>query len=142
MPEFTRIFKHLPLFLNIYLHFFQETPSLDAPAGCPGRSHPRTSSARHCPERIHFKVLSLTYNSLQSSQPTCIPSRTLHHPAIRSTRSSSCLILSQPPVTSHLMFSSRAISITAPLLRNDLPPELHTVSLPPPPLSSITRRLL
>jgi len=73
---------------------------------------------------------------------THIHSRTLHHPAIRSTRSSSCLILSQPPVTSHLMFSSRAISITAPLLRNDLPPELHTVSLPPPPLSSITRRLL
>src|SRR6218665_2406351 len=23
-------------------------------------------------ERIHFKVLSLTYNSLQSSQPTCL----------------------------------------------------------------------
>ena len=37
------------------------------------------------------------------------------------------------PVTSHLMFSNRAISITAPHLWNDLPPELRTISLPPPP---------
>src|SRR6218665_149169 len=34
------------------------------------------------PERIYFKVRSLTYNSLQSLQlPTHIPSRTLQHPA-------------------------------------------------------------
>src|SRR6218665_3276266 len=45
----------------------------------------------------------------------------------RSTRSSSCLTLSQPPVTSHLMFSNRAISITAPRLWNDLPSELLTI---------------
>ena len=32
------------------------------------------------------------------------------------TRSSSCLTLSRPPVTSHLKFSNRAISITAPRL--------------------------
>src|SRR6218665_1850272 len=43
---------------------------------------------------------------------------------IQPTRSSSCLTLSRPPVTSHLMFSNRAISITAPRLWNDLPPEL------------------
>src|SRR6218665_1332161 len=64
-------------------------------------------------ERIHFKVLSLTYNSLQSSQPTYLRQLfTLQPP--RSSRSSSCLPLTRPPVTSPLMFSNRAISITSP----------------------------
>src|SRR6218665_2826130 len=60
----------------------------------------------------------------------------------RSTRSSSCLTLSRPPVTSHIMFSNRAISITAPRLWNDLPPELRTISSPPPPSLPITRHHL
>src|SRR6218665_562914 len=51
----------------------------------------------------------------------------------------SCLNLSRPPVTSHLMSSHRAISITSPRLWNDLPPELRAISLPPPPSLSITR---
>ena len=50
---------------------------------------------------------------------------------IQPTRSSSCLTLSRRPVTSHRMFSNRAISITAPRLWNDIPPELRTVALPP-----------
>src|SRR6218665_2176525 len=33
------------------------------------------------PDRIHFKVLSLTYNSLAVVFPARVPSRTLHHPA-------------------------------------------------------------
>src|SRR6218665_847039 len=37
------------------------------------------------------------------------------------------------------MFSNRAISITAPRLWNDLPPELRTISSPPPPSLPITR---
>src|SRR6218665_625849 len=53
----------------------------------------------------------------------------------RSTRSSSCLTLSQPPVTSQS--PTGAISITAPRLWNDPPPEL-TISLPPPPSLCIT----
>src|SRR6218665_2322589 len=56
----------------------------------------------------------------------------------RSTRSSSSLTLSRPPVTSHFMFSNRAISITGPCLWNDLPPELRTISSPPPPSLPIT----
>src|SRR6218665_2200557 len=48
------------------------------------------------PERIHFKVLSLTYNSLQSSQPTYLRELFTIQPT-RSTRSSSCLTLSRPP---------------------------------------------
>src|SRR6218665_2379580 len=42
------------------------------------------------PERIHFKVLSLTYNSLQSSQPTYLRELFTIQPT-RSTQSSSCL---------------------------------------------------
>src|SRR6218665_139440 len=83
------------------------------------------------PKRIHFKVLSLIYNPLQSSQPTSLRELFPIQPT-RSTRSSSCPTLSRPPVPSHLMFSNRAISITAPRLWNDLPPELRTFSLPPP----------
>jgi len=51
-------------------------------------------------------------------------SRTFHHPAnpLYQARSSSSFTLSKPPVTSHLMFSNRAISITVPGLWNDLPP--------------------
>src|SRR6218665_3664760 len=52
----------------------------------------------------------ITYNSLQSSQPTYLRELFTIQPT-RSTRSSSSLTLSRPPVTSHLMFSNRAISI-------------------------------
>src|SRR6218665_1619145 len=76
---------------------------------------------------IHFKVLSLTYNSMQSSKPTHLRELFTIQPTRSYTRSSSCLTLSRPPVTSHLMFSNRAISITAPRLWNDLPPELRTI---------------
>src|SRR6218665_770193 len=93
------------------------------------------------PEHIHSKVLSVTYNSLQSSQPTYLRELFTIQPT-RSPRSSSCLTLSRPPVNSHLPFSKRAISVTAPRLWNDLPPELRTFSLPPPPsLQSIKHHL-
>ena len=82
------------------------------------------------PERIHFKVLSLTYNSLQHSQPRYLRELFTIQPT-RSTRSSSVLTLSRPPVTTHLKFSNRAISNTAPRLWNDLPPEFRTFSVPP-----------
>src|SRR6218665_3666838 len=48
----------------------------------------------------------------------------------------------RPPVTSHLMFSNRAISITAPRFWNNLQPELRTISLPPSPSLPITRQHL
>src|SRR6218665_372180 len=60
--------------------------------------------------------------------PAHIPSRTLHHPA---NTLYSIITLSHPfstPVTSPLMFTNGAISITAPRLWNDLPPELRTIS--------------
>src|SRR6218665_547756 len=93
------------------------------------------------PECIHLKVLSLTYNSLQSSKPTYLRELFTIQPT-RSPRSSSCLPLSRTPVTSHLMFSNQATSITTPRLWNDLPPELRTISSPPPPSLQITRHHL
>ena len=63
----------------------------------------------------------------------------------RFTPSSSGLTLSEPPVTYHLMFSNRAISISArftPRLWNDLLPELRTFSLPPPSSLPITNHYL
>src|SRR6218665_1927963 len=48
------------------------------------------------PERIHFKVLSITYNSLQSSKPTYLHELFTIQPT-RSIRSSSCLTLSRHP---------------------------------------------
>src|SRR6218665_2203870 len=69
------------------------------------------------------------FHQLFTIQPTC------------STRSSSCLTFSRPPVTSHLTFSKRAISVTAPRLWNELPPDLRTFSLPSPPLLQIIKHL-
>src|SRR6218665_379985 len=83
------------------------------------------------PEGIHFKIQSLTYNSLQSSNPPYLRELFTIQPN-RSTRSSSCLTLSRHPVTYHPTFSKRAISVTTPCLWNDLNPELRTFSLPPP----------
>src|SRR6218665_3227801 len=68
------------------------------------------------PERIHFRVMLLTYNSLQYS----------NHPANPFYQA---VLLSQSfstPVTCHLILSNRAMSITALRLWNDLPPEIRT----------------
>src|SRR6218665_85541 len=54
------------------------------------------------PVCIHFKVLSLTYNSLQSPQPTYLHKLFTIQPTL-STRSSSCLTLSRPLVSSHVL---------------------------------------
>src|ERR1700733_5174853 len=88
------------------------------------------------PQRIHFKVLSLTYNSLQYSQPKYLRDLFIIQPT-RSTRSSSYLTLSLPPVTSRLKFSNRAISYTAPRLWNALPSELRKFLVPAPSSSTI-----
>src|SRR6218665_252640 len=65
------------------------------------------------PERIHFKVLSLTYNSLQSSQPTSLRELFPIQPT-RSTRSLSRHTLYRPPPLYHPMFSTRGMSIFLP----------------------------
>src|SRR6218665_114359 len=66
------------------------------------------------PQRIEYKVISLTCNTLQSSQPSYLRQLFTIQPP-RSIRSSSTLTLLRPSVTSSLKFSNRSIAIAVPL---------------------------
>jgi hypothetical protein len=72
-------------------------------------------------ERIQYKVLSLTYKSLQTGHPCCLRSLSPN----RSTRSSSLITLNRPANTSRLKISNRSFSHSAPVLWNNLPPDLR-----------------
>src|SRR6218665_2732084 len=89
------------------------------------------------PQRIHYKIASLTYKTLQTSQPSYIRQLlTIQLPG--STRSSSYLSLSCPPVSSSLKFCNRSFAYAAPALWNGLPKDLHQFAHPPtPPLNFI-----
>src|SRR6218665_3929071 len=83
----------------------------------------------------------------QSSQPMHVPSRILHHPTNPLYSISILSHLFSIPCSCH--FSSHVLqpshiqlSTTAPRLWNDLPPELRTIYLPPPPSFPITRHHL
>src|SRR6218665_2578697 len=81
------------------------------------------------PQRIHYKIASLTYNTLQTSQPSYIRQLlTIQPPG--STRSSSCLSLSRPPVSSSLKFCNRSFAHAAPALWNGLPKDLRQFAHP------------
>src|SRR6218665_288481 len=62
------------------------------------------------PERIKNKVISLVYNTLQSSQHSYLRQLFTIQP-LRSTRSSSTLTLLRSSVTSSLKFSNRSIAV-------------------------------
>ena len=79
------------------------------------------------PERIEYKVISLTYNMLQSSQPSYLRQLFTIQPP-RSTRPSSNLTLLRPSVTSSLKFYNRSIAVAVPPLWNKLPPALRQIS--------------
>src|SRR6218665_1139874 len=79
------------------------------------------------PERIEYKAISLTYNTLQSSQPSYLRQLFTIQPP-RSTRSSSTLTLLRPSVASSLKFSNRSIAVAVPPLWNKLPPALRQIS--------------
>src|SRR6218665_2688841 len=84
------------------------------------------------PERIEYRAISLTYNTLQSSQPSYLRQLFTIQPP-RLTCSSSTLTLLLPSVTSSLKFSNRSIAIAvpvSPLIWNKLPPELRQISDP------------
>src|SRR6218665_1815059 len=79
------------------------------------------------PQRIEYKVISLTYNTRQSSQPSYLRQLfTIQLP--RSTLSSSTLTLLLPSVTSSLKFSNRSIAVAVPPLLNKLLPALRQIS--------------
>src|SRR6218665_671942 len=69
--------------------------------------------------QYQYKVISLTYNTLQSSQPSYLRQLFVIQPP-RSTRSSSTLTLLRPSVTSSLKFSNRSIAVSDPPLWNKL----------------------
>src|SRR6218665_2081557 len=83
------------------------------------------------PERIEYKVISLTYrsNTLQSSQPSYLR-QLFTIQRLRPTRSSSTLTLLRPSVTSSLKFSNRSIALAVSPLWNKLAPAFRQISKP------------
>ena len=81
-------------------------------------------------ERIQYKVLSLTYKSLQTGHPSYLRSLLSFTPN-RSTRSSSLITLNRPTNTSRLKILNRSFSHSAPVLWNNLPPDLRQFSYYP-----------
>jgi len=93
------------------------------------------------PERIHFKVLSLTYNS--GTPSVHLPLRTFHNSA---NPLYPILLLSHPFSTpchfpSDVLQQSHIHNCTTSL-EWPIPPELRTFSLPPPSSSQITKHHL
>ena len=81
------------------------------------------------PKRVEYKVISLTCNTLQTSQPSYLRQLFTIQP-LCPTRSSSSLTLLRPSVTSSLKFANRSIAIAVPSLWNKLPPALRQISDP------------
>ena len=78
-------------------------------------------------ERIHYKIISLTYDSLHISQPQYLRKLINIKPA-GSNRSSNHFTLLRPPTTSSLKISNRSYNRTAPILWNNLPKSMRTFS--------------
>ena len=71
-------------------------------------------------QRIHYKVLSITYKTLQSRKPSYLHSL-LNVQSYRATRSSDIVTLQRPPVRSRLKLTNRSFTHHAPVLWNTLP---------------------
>jgi len=88
-------------------------------------------------ERIKYKVLSLTYKSLKTGQPSYLRSL-LSFPSHRCTRSSFLITLSRPSLTSRLKIANRPFYPSTPVLWNNLPSHLRQVvhHVTPSPISN------
>lgn len=75
-------------------------------------------------QRIQYKVLSLTYKTLQSQKPSYLYNL-LNLQANTPTRSSTVITLQRPPVNSRLKISDRSFTHHAPALWNSLPKDLR-----------------
>ena len=71
-------------------------------------------------ERIEYKLLSLTYKTLTTAQPTYLH-RLISVKPPRATRSSSVVTLSRPPTSSALRITNRSFRYASPHLLNQLP---------------------
>jgi hypothetical protein len=78
-------------------------------------------------ERITFKIASITYSVLHTSQPQYL-SRLLTLQSARSTRSSKLVTLYPPAITSNRAILNRSFSYSAPQIWNSLPAELRQPS--------------
>src|SRR5664279_4786728 len=76
-------------------------------------------------QRIHYTILSLTYKTLQSNQPTYLYSL-LAVQTNNITRSSSVVTLRRHTVTSRLKVTNRSFFHHAPILWNNLPAVSYT----------------
>ena len=74
-------------------------------------------------QRIQYKILSLTYKSLQYNKPSSISDLLTIQPT-RSTRSSAVVTLQRPSNPSRLKISDRSFYFQAPALWNALPHHL------------------
>ena len=75
-------------------------------------------------ERIEYKILSLTYNSLQIHQPSYLSKLLTIQPNVHNTRSSMLVTLQRPPVV-RAAIVKRSFFHSAPALWNSLPPALR-----------------
>ena len=78
-------------------------------------------------QRIEFKVLSTTYKTLQSGQPSYLHNL-LNVQSYRTTRSSDIITLQRPSVRSRLKVTDRSFTHHAPVLWNSLPKQLRQPS--------------
>ena len=89
-------------------------------------------------ERIEYKLLSLTYKVLTTTQPSYLHNLISLQPP-RSTRSSSVVTLSRPPTISSLKIIDRSFRYASPSLWNQIPdsfrqPHQFCLDSPPHPL--------
>ena len=75
-------------------------------------------------ERIHYKILSITYSTLQSNQPTYLRNLLLLQNKV-STRSSSTITLARPSNPSTARITNRSFTFTAYILWNQLPLDMR-----------------
>jgi hypothetical protein len=73
-------------------------------------------------QRIHYKLISITYTALQLNSPQYLKNK-LKLQSARSTRSSALITLQQPPIT--LETGKRSFAFAAPFLWNSLPKTLR-----------------
>ena len=75
-------------------------------------------------QRIHYKLISITYKTLQSNQPSYLY-KLLNVQSNSITRSSDIVTLQRPSVRSRLKLTDRSFTHHAPLLWNNLPKQLR-----------------
>ena len=78
-------------------------------------------------ERIHYKILSITYSVLQSNRPSYLRNLLSVQNKIN-TRSSSAITLTRPSNPSTLLVTNRSFTFTAPFLWNKLPTDMRLPS--------------